>query len=209
MNELTSADVIKWLQKLSEIYKEKESYLTDLDREIGDADHGFNMSRGFTAVEEKLKSFEDKDIGFIFKTTAMTLISTVGGASGPLYGSFFLKASLPANGKKTLNVQELGTVLESGLQSVLERGKATVGEKTMIDAMQPAIEAYKRAENESLLLALQKTSEAARKGAESTIPLTATKGRASYLGERSKNHKDPGAESTALLFETLYQTIKN
>lgn len=209
MNELTSADVIKWLQKLSEIYKEKESYLTDLDREIGDADHGFNMSRGFTAIEDKLKSFEDKDIGFIFKTTAMTLISTVGGASGPLYGSFFLKASLPANGKKTLNVQELGTVLESGLQGVLERGKATVGEKTMIDAMQPAIEAYKRAENESLLLALQKTSKAARKGAESTIPLTATKGRASYLGERSKNHKDPGAESTALLFETLYQTIKN
>lgn len=207
MNEITNANIIEWLKNLSHTYKEKENYLTDLDREIGDADHGFNMSRGFEAVESKVVPLAKSDIGTILKTTAMTLISTVGGASGPLFGSFFLKASMTANGKNSLNTKELGTLLEAGLQSVLDRGKAIKGDKTMIDALQPAVEAFKKVEDESLSIALEKASIAAREGAESTIPLLAKKGRASYLGERSVGHKDPGSESTAILFEELYKTI--
>ena len=209
MNELTNIAIVDWLKNLSKTYQEKKDYLTDLDREIGDADHGFNMARGFLAVEEKVTPLADKDIGTILKTTAMTLISTVGGASGPLYGSFFLKASMLANGKNSLQIGEVGSLLEAGLQSVLDRGKAAVGEKTMIDALQPAVSAFKEAENESLVTALEKASSAAKAGAESTIPLLAKKGRASYLGERSIGHKDPGAESTALLFEELYKTVNN
>lgn len=206
-NTFTNADAISWLNALAAKYKEKESYLTDLDRAIGDADHGYNMSRGFTAVAEKISSLEGKDIGTILKTTAMTLISTVGGASGPLFGSFFLQAANTANGKTELNMAELGAMLDAGFKSVLQRGKAVVGDKTMVDAMEPAVAAYQNAVNESLLTALDKARQAARVGADSTTPLIAKKGRASYLGERSAGHLDPGAESTTILFDELYNAI--
>jgi dihydroxyacetone kinase-like protein len=156
-------------------------------------------------VAEKKSPLADKDIGTIFKTVAMTLISTVGGASGPLYGSFFLQAAGIAAGKKELTVTELGAVLDAGLKGVVARGKAAVGDKTMIDAMTPAVAAFQAAQGESLAAALDQTCAAARIGADSTIPLVAKKGRASYLGERSAGHLDPGSESTVLLFDGLYQ----
>ncbi|MDR0533659.1 MAG: dihydroxyacetone kinase subunit L [Verrucomicrobiales bacterium] len=207
MNELTAAAVIDWLTALSKVYNEKKDYLTDLDRAIGDADHGANMARGFTVVAEKISPLADKDIGTIFKTVAMTLISTVGGASGPLYGSFFLQAAGVTNGKTGLNAGEAGTMLEAGLKGVVARGKAAVGDKTMIDAMTPAVAAFQAAAGEGLSSAADKARQAARAGADSTTPLVAKKGRASYLGERSAGHLDPGSESTALLFQTLYDIV--
>jgi dihydroxyacetone kinase-like protein len=208
MNELTNTAAVDWLKALAQVYTEKKDYLTDLDRAIGDADHGVNMARGFTAVAEKVAPLTDKDLGAIFKTVAMTLISTVGGASGPLYGTFFLQAAAVANGKTALTVTEVGAMLEAGLNGVIARGKAAVGDKTMIDALTPAVSACQAAVGEgSLSAALAQARQAARVGADSTKPLVAKKGRASYLGERSAGHLDPGAESTALLFDTLCQTV--
>ncbi|MDR1191458.1 MAG: dihydroxyacetone kinase subunit L [Verrucomicrobiales bacterium] len=206
MRELTNTAVIDWLKALAQVYTEKKDYLTDLDRAIGDADHGVNMARGFAAVAEKVAPLTDQDIGAIFKTAAMTLISTVGGASGPLYGTFFLQAAAGASGKTALTVTETGAVLEAGLKGVVARGKAAVGDKTMIDALTPAVSAYQAAAGDgSLSAALDKARQAARAGAEATVPLVAKKGRASYLGERSAGHPDPGAESTALLFDALWR----
>ena len=167
------------------------------------------MDRGFRAVLSKKTEFEGKDIATIFKTVAMTLISTVGGASGPLYGTFFLQAAVGAGAKPSISAQELGALLEKGLNGVLQRGKANLGDKTMIDAMQPAVEAYRRSieSEESLKEALGKAAESARQGMEATIPLVAKKGRASYLGDRSAGHQDPGATSTALLFQAAADTL--
>jgi dihydroxyacetone kinase-like protein len=156
-------------------------------------------------VAEKKSPLADKDIGTIFKTVAMTLISTVGGASGPLYGSFFLQAASVTNGKMTLTTSEVGAMLEAGLKGVVARGKAVVGDKTMIDAMTPAVSAFQAANGGGLATALDKACAAARAGADATTPLIAKKGRASYLGERSAGHLDPGSESTYLLFDALYQ----
>ncbi|KAA6334014.1 PEP-dependent dihydroxyacetone kinase ADP-binding subunit DhaL [termite gut metagenome] len=208
MDKFTNASAIAWLKALSATYQEKKDYLTALDSQIGDADHGTNLSRGFAAVDIKLDTVADKDLGTILKTVAMTLISTVGGASGPLYGSFFLQASTAVSGQTSVDKAGVGKMLDAGLASVMARGKANLGEKTMIDAMLPAVKAFNDSPDDLLTTALVKASEAARKGAEATIPLVATKGRASYLGERSAGHKDPGSESTAMLFETLSNALK-
>lgn len=203
MNELTSASIVAWLQLAGSVYAEKKDYLTDLDAAIGDADHGANMARGFGVVSTKIADMSDKDIGTLFKSTAMVLISSVGGASGPLYGSFFLQAAGPANGKMTLSAADFGQCLEAGIKAVLSRGKAAPGDKTMVDALLPALDAYKAATDQGLVTALQKARDAARTGADATIPLVAKKGRASYLGERSAGHLDPGAESSTLLLDAL------
>ncbi len=207
MEEFTSESALKWCDNLAETYQQKKDELTELDRQIGDADHGLNMARGFTAVAGKVNGMADQDIGAIFKTVAMTLISTVGGASGPLYGSFFLQMAGKATGKKSLTTNELSDVLQAGLQGVIMRGKAVVGDNTMIDALSPAVRAMEENKEKGLKEALNEAAIAARQGAEFTIPVIARKGRASYLGERSKGHKDPGAESTALLFEQLAKSI--
>jgi len=207
VNSISSETVLLWLQGCSKTYQQHKDELTQLDAAIGDADHGANMARGFTAVEGKLPSLKDKDIGTIFKTVAMTLISTVGGASGPLYGTFFLQAANGANGKSALTHEELFTVFAAGLQGLMNRGKAIVGEKTMVDALVPAIEALKPHEQDSLSDALDRAVTAAICGADSTVPLVAKKGRASYLGERSAGHLDPGASSTTLLLEALQQAF--
>lgn len=207
MSEFTNANAIAWLKNLASTYHDKKDYLTDLDRAIGDADHGTNMARGFGAVVDKIMPLADKDLGAIFKTTAMTLISTVGGASGPLYGTFFLQCATAVNGKTAISVAETGNMLNAALKGVIARGKAQVGDKTMIDAMQPAVDAFIAAQNESLADAADKARQAARVGADSTIPLVAKKGRASYLGERSAGHIDPGAESTVILFDELYKAV--
>ena len=211
MPELTSDQMIKWLERFAALLAENKDHLTQLDSAIGDADHGANMDRGFKAVLGKKTELQGKDIATVFKTVAMTLISTVGGASGPLYGTFFLQAGLLAAGKSSISAEEFGALLEKGLNGVIQRGKANPGDKTMIDAMQPAIEAYQKAVQggESLDGALKKAAESSRKGMKATIPLVAKKGRASYLGERSAGHQDPGSTSTALLFQAAAESLGN
>jgi len=202
-NSVAAETVLRWLENCAETFVAHKDELTQLDAAIGDADHGANMARGFTAVKGKLGDLRDKDIGTIFKTVAMTLISTVGGASGPLYGTFFLQAAPAANGKHELSAEELARVFHAGLQGLMNRGKAAVGEKTMVDALVPAIDALQAAGSGSLADALARAVEAAKKGADSTVQLVAKKGRASYLGERSAGHLDPGAASSVLLLEAL------
>lgn len=195
--------VIDWLKEVARVLSENRQYLVDLDSAIGDADHGVNMDRGFQAIMGKMGEISDKDIGTIFKTSAMTLISTVGGASGPLYGTFFLQAGTKTAGKMELTVQEWAVVLEAGLAGIIMRGKAQLNDKTMVDALTPAVDALNRAiaDGKSQSEALEICAEAARQGMEATIPLVARKGRASYLGERSAGHQDPGATSTYLILK--------
>jgi dihydroxyacetone kinase-like protein len=209
MSELTSDRMIKWLERFAALLAEHKDHLTQLDSAIGDADHGANMDRGFKTVLGKKAEFEGKDIATIFKTVAMTLISSVGGASGPLYGTFFLQAALNAGAKSTISAQEFGSVLEKGLSGVIQRGKANLGDKTMIDAMQPAVEAYRQAieAGEAVEEALGIAARSAQEGMKATIPLVAKKGRASYLGDRSAGHQDPGATSTALLFQAAAEAL--
>jgi dihydroxyacetone kinase-like protein len=210
MSQITPENTLAWIQRYADHVAEQKDFLTQLDAAIGDADHGANMHRGFQAVLKKFPEMQDKDLGTIFKTVAMTLISTVGGASGALYGTFFLQASTVAIGKTEVSPLEFVGILEKGLAGIVLRGKAAIGDKTMIDALQPAIKALRQdLENgSSLPEAMAKALEASQYGAKSTIPLVAKKGRASYLGERSANHQDPGATSTALLFQALAETMK-
>ncbi len=188
---------------------EQRAYLTELDSAIGDADHGINMSRGLDAVTTKLDGADPSTIGELFKTVGMTLVSTVGGASGPLYGTFFLRFGASAKDADALDGAELGTALQAALEGVRMRGKAQVGDKTMIDALVPAVEAFDEAVRSGSTLA--DAAGAARDGAEhgrdSTTPMLARKGRASYLGERSIGHLDPGSVSTALLFAALAKAL--
>ena len=208
-NSLTVETVLNWMRNCADTYERHQDELTRLDAAIGDADHGANMVRGFNAVQDKLAGRQDRDIGALFKTVAMTLISTVGGASGPLYGTFFLQAAGGANGKSALTHQEFISIFHAALQGLMHRGKAKVGEKTMVDALAPALEALKPIENDSLCAAIDRAVIAAQKGADSTVPLVAKKGRASYLGERSAGHLDPGAASSVLLLEALRQAIRS
>jgi len=197
-----------WLELSAASFQQHKDELTQLDAAIGDADHGANMARGFNAVQGKLASLQGQDLGAIFKAVAMTLISTVGGASGPLYGTFFLQAAASAAGKTSLAPPELFAVFQAGLQGLMNRGKAAVGDKTMVDALAPAVAALKPEGAEGLAKLLDRAVAAAKDGAESTVPLVAKKGRASYLGERSAGHKDPGAASTVLLLEALQRAAR-
>src|SRR5574339_1189577 len=198
---ITRDDTLNWVQAIANVINENSTYLTELDSAIGDADHGANMERGFKAVMNKLPEVGDKDIGTIFKTVGMTLISTVGGAGGPLYGTFFLQAGMKTAGKMELTLVDWTEALEAALNGVIMRGKAELGDKTMVDALTPAVAALKQSisENQPINKALELSAEAARKGMEGTTPLVARKGRASYLGERSAGHQDPGATSSFLI----------
>ncbi|MCS6994413.1 MAG: dihydroxyacetone kinase subunit DhaL [Anaerolineales bacterium] len=204
-------DVLAWITAIASVLAENKNYLTELDAAIGDADHGANMDRGFKAVMNKMPEIRDKDIGTIFKTVGMTLLSTVGGAGGPLYGTLFLQAGMKTAGKMEMTAQDWAEALEAALNGVVMRGKAEPGDKTMVDALTPALSVYKQAiaEGQPLHIALQRSAEAARQGMESTIPLVARKGRASYLGERSAGHQDPGATSSYLILNAAAQTWKN
>lgn len=194
--------VRNWLNELNAVYTQNRQYLTDLDSPIGDADHGINLARGFNKVAEKING-ADKSISDLLKDTGMTLVSTVGGSSGPLYGTFFMRASSVVGGREELDGQGLVEMFEAGLSGVLQRGKAELGDKTMVDAMTPAIEALKNAvaQGKSLKEALEAATAAAEEGMKATIPMLARKGRASYLGERSIGHQDPGATSTYMMFK--------
>jgi dihydroxyacetone kinase-like protein len=191
-----------WIFTTAAAIEKNATLLSDLDAAIGDGDHGANMSRGFTAVAKKLETTPSTDIGALFKTVGMTLLSTVGGAAGPLYGGFFLELGKQSAGKQELDSAALLTILQAGLADIKRRGKAELGDKTMVDAMTPALEAMKAAGSE-ITAATRAAAVTARDAAGKTIPLLARKGRASYLGERSIGHQDPGATSTALLLEAL------
>jgi dihydroxyacetone kinase-like protein len=207
MNTISSEMIERWLRRCAEIFREHKDELTALDAAIGDGDHGVNMARGFAALPAKLDALSSKEIDGLFRTTAMTLISQVGGASGPLYGKFFLQAAAPAKGKLELTLAELCACLDAGLAAVVQLGKAAVGDKTMVDALTPALAALHPQDGDSPGTALNRAVNTARDAAEGTIPLVARKGRASYLGERSAGHKDPGAASSALLLGALAETV--
>jgi phosphoenolpyruvate---glycerone phosphotransferase subunit DhaL len=209
MSKITSDQIVAWIERYAAHIAEQKDYLTQLDAAIGDADHGANMHRGFQAVLAKKADLEKGDIGARLKLVAMTLISTVGGASGALYGTFFLQASTMASGKTEVTASEFGSILEKGLAGIVLRGKAAIGDKTMVDALQPAIKAYIRSvdSGETLDQALSKAVGAAEEGLDSTVPLVARKGRASYLGERSAGHPDPGATSTVFLFRSAAESL--
>ena len=206
---VTKDQIVKWLENSAAVLIENKDYLTQLDSPIGDADHGTNMARGFKKVIEKLPSVADKDIGNILKTTGMTLISSVGGASGPLYGTFFMRSGMAMAAKEELNNEDLLKLLESGVEGIVQRGRAQLEDKTMIDAWYPALDALREAvENGSSTVDVLKAGVAgAEDGMKATIPLQARKGRASYLGERSIGHQDPGATSSYLMLNALLETI--
>lgn len=206
--------LVAWLARFRELVSEQQGYLTELDSAIGDADHGSNMSRGMAAVMEKI-GVSNADgtqatlVDELFKSVGMTLVTSVGGASGPLYGTFFLRMGMASGPVTTLDGATLSAALRAGLGGVVARGKAEAGDKTMFDAMAPALDALDAslAAGGDCVTATAAAFSAAKAGRDATEPLVARKGRASYLGERSSGHLDPGATSTALLFEALADTL--
>lgn len=207
---ITKHQAVQWLQDFATQIEQNKDYLTELDAAIGDADHGINMDRGFKKVMSQLPSVADKDIGSILKSVSMTLISSVGGASGPLYGTFFLRASTVAVDKQELTDEEIVSLLQAGLDGVLQRGKAQLGDKTMVDVLSPSVDAFAQAvsEEKHTLAAMQEAVVAAEQAMKDTIPMLARKGRASYLGERSVGHQDPGATSTYLMLKCLSASLE-
>jgi dihydroxyacetone kinase-like protein len=202
-------DVVRWIRAFEAEVSANKEQLTQLDAAVGDGDHGINMDRGMSAVLAKLDAAtEEQDIGALLKTVGMTLVSTVGGAGGPLYGTLFLQMGTAVSGKAELGPDDWAAALEAGIAGVQARGKAEPGDKTMIDALIPGRDALKSAlaEGASFEDALRQSADAAGQGMRDTIPLVARKGRASYLGERSAGHQDPGATSSHLLLEAAAET---
>jgi len=206
---MTNEDNLRWLEHIADVLHENAAYLTQLDSPIGDADHGVNMDRGFKAMRDKFPSMAEMDISTQLKTVGMTLVSTVGGASGPLYGTAFLRAGTAVAGKGELDTADIVAMLEAFLGGIVARGKANPGEKTMVDALTPAVNAAKQALAEGVTAKelAQRAAQAAEEGMKATVPLLATKGRASYLGERSIGHQDPGATSSWLILRSLAEIL--
>ncbi len=202
--------IIDWLEKAAKAIQDNKGHLTQLDAAIGDADHGINMVRGFKKVAEKLPTIADKDIGNILKTTGMTLISSVGGASGPLYGTFFMRAATAGSGKEALDAIDLCAMFKGGVDGIVQRGRPNLGDKTMFDAWAPALDAMQAAlsKGSDTLTIVKAGASAIEQGMKDTIPLQARKGRASYLGERSIGHQDPGATSSCLIFKMLLEVLE-
>ncbi|SCX93891.1 dihydroxyacetone kinase, C-terminal domain [Pseudobutyrivibrio sp. AR14] len=201
--------VYQCLKEIGDKIMANKDFLTDLDREIGDADHGVNMARGFAAVVEKVPE-EEGDIGAALKKTGMTLLSTVGGASGPLYGTAYMEAAKVFAGKTAVSPEDFKAALEAAIAGIQKRGKAVKGEKTMLDALMPAYDAFSEKVDAGADLneALDAACAAAAEGVEYTKTIAATKGRASYLGQRSVGHQDPGATSATLTLETIRDFLK-
>ncbi|WP_295830828.1 dihydroxyacetone kinase subunit DhaL [uncultured Microbacterium sp.] len=203
---VSTDDLVAWVRAFRDAVHAHKDELTRLDSEIGDADHGSNMARGLDAVVAKLDPAPASPSD-LFKTVGMTLVSSVGGASGPLYGTLFLRMG-PALGTETeVDAEGLGAALRAGVEGVVARGKAEPGDKTMIDALSPALDAWDAAAAAGPAEAARAAAEAAARGRDATEPLVARKGRASYLGERSAGHLDPGATSATLLLEALRDTL--
>jgi phosphoenolpyruvate---glycerone phosphotransferase subunit DhaL len=202
------AQVLGWVEAFSSTVAESKADLTRLDQAIGDGDHGTNMDRGMKAVTAKVDGLEGDDIGDLLKTVGMTLVSTVGGAAGPLYGTLFLQMGMATAGKTELEPEDWAAALDAAVNGVQMRGKAELGDKTMLDALIPARDAFSAAlaDGASFEEALRRSAQAAEEGMLATTPLVARKGRASYLGERSADHQDPGATSSYLLVKTAADT---
>jgi dihydroxyacetone kinase-like protein len=205
----TAAQAVAWVRASAAVVEENAAALTRLDAAIGDGDHGTNMNRGFKAALQRLDGLQDEDLGGVFKAVGMALISKVGGASGPLYGSFYLALGKELGDAAEVDDERLAAALRAGYQGVVARGKAQLEDKTMLDAWHPALEALDAAlaSGEELGAALDAAEQAAEAGMKATIPLVARKGRASYLGERSRDHQDPGATSTHLLVKALADVV--
>ena len=207
VSTLDATTLRRFLELFADRLRERREELTELDSAIGDADHGTNMDRGFTAVRGKLAELDaGSDLGTVAKTAGMTLISTVGGASGPLYGTFFLRLATTFGDREEADAELVGEALRAGLGGLVQRGKAELDDKTMVDAVTPAVEAFDAAAAEGLKAALAAAAAAAAAGRDRVTPLVARKGRASYLGERSAGHQDPGATSCWLLLRSLAAT---
>jgi dihydroxyacetone kinase-like protein len=202
---MTNKDIIRWLDRIADELKANAHYLTQLDSPIGDADHGTNMDRGFSAVRAKLPAMAEMDLATQLKTVGTTLVSTVGGASGPLYGTAFLRAGGAVAGEQELTASDIVVMLEAFLGGIAARGKARAGEKTMVDALTPALQVAKQEldKGASIAAITAKAAAAAEEGMKATIPMLATKGRASYLAERSIGHQDPGATSSWIMLRCL------
>ncbi|WP_294180860.1 dihydroxyacetone kinase subunit DhaL [uncultured Schumannella sp.] len=203
--------LVAWLETYRTQVTEQRAYLTELDSAIGDADHGANMARGFAAVMAKLEEGTPATADELFKSVGMTLVTSVGGASGPLYGTFFLRMGMTAGAVTEFDGAALAAALRAGLDGIVARGKAELGDKTMFDALAPALDAFDGAvaDGKSPAEAAAAAADAAEKGRDATEPLVARKGRASYLGERSAGHLDPGAASSALLLRCLAETLES
>jgi dihydroxyacetone kinase-like protein len=202
-------DVVRWIRAFAADVDANRAYLTQLDAAIGDGDHGINMHRGMSAVLAKVDAAAgEQDIGALLKTVGMTLVSTVGGAGGPLYGTLFLQMGMATTGKGELAPDDWAAALEAAIAGVQARGKAEPGDKTMIDALAPGRDVLKAAlaDGASFGDALRRSAGAAEQGMRDTVPLVARKGRASYLGERSAGHQDPGATSSHLLLKAAAET---
>ncbi len=202
---IDSKKMCEILEAIADKIQEQKDFLTELDNEIGDGDHGINMARGFAAVKEKLPDMADREVGSMLKEVGMTLVSTVGGASGPLYGTAFMKAGMACKGVAEMGGEDLLKALSAAIAGVKQRGKSEEGEKTMLDALCPAERALSDALEEGATLkeALGKAVDAAEAGLAHTKDIIATKGRASYLGERSLGHQDPGATSSLLMLQVM------
>lgn len=208
-NMLDTAKMTEIIRTIAARMETEKDYLTQLDNEIGDGDHGINMVRGFNAVMDKLPEWENGDIGALLKGTGMQLVSNVGGASGPLYGTAFMKAGNVLKGKAEIEAADFAAALDAAIGGVKLRGKSTEGEKTMLDALCPAHKAFTEAiaAGDELKAALQKAVAAAEAGVEYTKTIAATKGRASYLGERSIGHQDPGATSSLYILQEIEKCL--
>jgi dihydroxyacetone kinase-like protein len=196
---------VRWMQRFAEEMAEHRQELVRLDTAIGDGDHGTNMNRGMQKALEKLQASEQADPGTVLKTVAMALVSSVGGAAGPLYGTLLLQIGTAMAGQAEVDQAGFVAAWRAGLAGVKARGKAELGDKTMIDALTPAIDAMEQAPD--LTASLTAAVDAAQQGMNATTPLVARKGRASYLGDRSAGHQDPGATSTYYLFKSAAETL--
>jgi phosphoenolpyruvate---glycerone phosphotransferase subunit DhaL len=208
-SSITSAEVRDWIRAYAEAIAEHRAELVRLDTAIGDGDHGTNMDRGMRKAVEKADGVDDDDIGGLLKAVGMALVSSVGGAAGPLYGTLFLQMGMSSAGREELDLAGWTAALESGVKGVQARGKAEPGDKTMIDALVPALDALRAAADDGIGLAdaLGRSAAAAEEGMRATIPLEARRGRASYLGPRSVGHQDPGATSAQLLLAVAARTF--
>ena len=205
---MTYEQAVDWIRRFAAEIAEHRVELVRLDTAIGDGDHGTNMDRGMKKALEKLDSQQGEDIGAMLKTVGMALVSTVGGAAGPLYGTLFMQMGSAAGGRSELDVAGLAQALEAGVKGVQARGKAEPEDKTMVDALLPALDALQNADGSDEAAALTAAADAAEEGMKATIPLVARKGRASYLGERSAGHQDPGATSTHLLLRSAAAAVQ-
>lgn len=206
---ITNEKLLAWIRAVSEKYNEQKNYLTELDSAIGDADHGINMSRGFSAVLTDLEQKQPLTMGKTCEVVAMGLVKHVGGASGPLYGTFFLKMSKELAEKSEATIAEMYKAFQAGYVGLTERGKAHTGDKTMLDVWFPALETMKSCLEQGMsddLQIMTKVVAVAEQKMKETIPMVAKKGRASYLGERSTGHQDPGATSSYYMLDATLKT---